>query len=68
MPKDIHAKRVTIMPKDIRLAHFIRGERAEERFALLLLASSCTVALSLNVGMMESCNGLQLNALWLLLC
>jgi len=24
----IHAKRVTIMPKDIQLAHRIRGERA----------------------------------------
>ena len=26
----IHAKRVTIMPKDIQLAHRIRGERAEK--------------------------------------
>ena len=26
--RSIHAKRVTIMPKDIQLAHRIRGERS----------------------------------------
>jgi histone H3/H4 len=28
----IHAKRVTIMPKDMQLAHHIRGEKHKEMF------------------------------------
>jgi histone H3 len=36
----IHAKRVTIMPKDIQLARRIRGERAWATYSLLTYQSA----------------------------
>lgn len=42
----IHAKRVTIMPKDIQLARRIRGERAwEQRFGAVQMVAVDSVLL-----------------------